>query len=167
MTSTFLTKFRRRIEQKTNYKKRLALLKSKTDRVVIRRTNSQVIVQLVKFEPSGDRTLCSAVSNELRKMGWKSSAKNMPACYLTGFLCGTKAKKAGASTAILDMGLHTPVHGGRIFAALKGFVDAGIKVPLEEDVLPKEDRVFGKHLQKPMPEFEKVLSEIKSKAGEQ
>lgn len=166
MTSTFLTKFKRRIQQKTNYKKRLALLKSKQDRVVIRRTNKQVVVQLVKFEPKGDKTLCSAVSTELKEMGWNGSGKNMPASYLTGFLCGKRAMKAGVSNAILDMGLHTPVHGGRIFAALKGFVDAGVKVPVEVEVMPKDERISGKHLQKP-PEFEKVLSQIKSKAGEQ
>jgi large subunit ribosomal protein L18 len=46
----------------------------------------------------------------------------------------------------LDVGLHIPSKGTRIFAALKGVVDAGVEVPHSEDILSDEDRISGKHI---------------------
>ncbi|MEM4756409.1 MAG: hypothetical protein QW594_04745, partial [Candidatus Woesearchaeota archaeon] len=47
--------FRRRRSGKTNYTKRLGLLKSGKPRLVVRKTNTAFIVQLVKHQPNGDQ----------------------------------------------------------------------------------------------------------------
>ena len=43
--------YRRKREGKTNYKKRLSLLLSQKNRVVVRFTQTQIIGQVVSFEP--------------------------------------------------------------------------------------------------------------------
>jgi large subunit ribosomal protein L18 len=52
----------------------------------------------------------------------------------------------GVEKAFLDIGLHIPSKGTRIFAALNGAIDAGVEVPHSEDILPDEDRLSGKHI---------------------
>ena len=68
--------FARRRKGVTNYRKRLALLKSGLPRAVVRFTNSKVMVQISDFEGKGDRVLASASSADLEKMGWKNSKTN-------------------------------------------------------------------------------------------
>ena len=89
---------------------------------------------------------------------------NTPTAYLTGLLAGTKAKKAGITMAVLDIGLKTPVHGAKIFAALKGAIDAEINIPADEKAFPKQERLSGKHIE----EFASKLSseELNKKFGE-
>ena len=65
--------FSRRQEGITNYRKRLALLKSGVPRAVVRFTNSKVMIQIIDFSTKGDNVLASATSNDLTGMGWKSS----------------------------------------------------------------------------------------------
>jgi large subunit ribosomal protein L18 len=65
---------------------------------------------------------------------------------LTGYLAGLRAKSRGVSGAILDIGLNPPVKGSRIYAALKGAVDAGLEVPHSPDILPDDSRVSGEHI---------------------
>jgi len=65
----------------------------------------------VRSEKSGDRTLVSAHSKELEKMGYKGHCGNCTAAYLTGLLCGYKIKKAGIDGAILDIGLKSATKG--------------------------------------------------------
>jgi hypothetical protein len=48
--------------------------------------------------------------------------------------------------AILDVGLNPPVKGSKIYAALKGAIDAGIKVPHDPEILPDEARISGEHI---------------------
>ncbi len=166
-TSTFEVAFRRRRQEKTNYRKRLFMVKSKKPRIVVRKSNKSMIVQVINFEPKGDRTVCSAVSRELKKFGWDFGASNISSAYLTGFLCGTRAKKNNVKEAILDIGLQTPIHGSRVFASLKGFVDAGVTVPADAVVFPKEERLKGKHLAKKdaTEHFEKVIKAIQQNSG--
>ncbi|MFH0715173.1 MAG: 50S ribosomal protein L18 [Candidatus Diapherotrites archaeon] len=156
-TSTFETKFRRRREQKTDYSKRLALLKTERPRMVVRLSNQYVRCQIVHFKPEGDEALASVYSKQLKKIGWNGSGKNLPACYLTGFWMGREALQKGISEAILDMGMKTPVHGGRVFAVLKGAVDAGLKIPHDEKAFPPLERIQGKHIES----FAKALGEGK------
>lgn len=137
---------RRRREQKTDYMKRLTLLKSGKHRLVVRKSLNNLTCQIVDYKTEGDSCLVSADSRELKKMGWKANAGNIPAAYLTGFLCGTRAKKKKVSDAILDIGLYRSTKGSRVFAALKGALDAGLKVPHSEDVLPDEERSKGAHI---------------------
>jgi large subunit ribosomal protein L18 len=139
--------FRRRREGKTDYRRRLALLKSGESRVVVRRTNGNVIVQFVGWAQEGDQVQATAVAQELAKLGWEGSAKNTPAAYLTGLLAGKRARAAGVDAAVLDLGRHVPSKGGRIFAALKGVQDAGIDVAAgNEDIYPSEERLNGAFL---------------------
>jgi large subunit ribosomal protein L18 len=86
------------------------------------------------------------VSGELRDLGWTAGTGNVPAAYLTGLLAGKRAAKGGVTRAILDLGVQRPAYGGRLFAATSGLVDAGVDVPHGEGVLPKKDRLEGKHL---------------------
>ena len=139
--------FRRRREGKTNYRRRKALVLSGLPRLVVRRTLKRVLAQVVKAEIVGDKVLASADSSELaRKFGWSGSRSNLPAAYLTGLLCGFRALQAGVKEAVLDTGLQAPTKGSRIFAALKGVVDAGVSVPHDESILPSEERIQGQHI---------------------
>ncbi len=142
----YKVKFRRRREGKTDYKKRLALLKSGKPRVVIRRTNRYIIVQFVRFRPDGDEVIAQAFSKELSKFGWVYNGKNLPAAYLTGYLAGIRAKSKGVEEAVLDIGRFPSTKGSRIYAALKGVLDAGLHVPYSPDILPSEERIRGKHV---------------------
>ncbi|WP_048149441.1 50S ribosomal protein L18 [Palaeococcus ferrophilus] len=148
--------FRRRREGKTNYHKRLAMLKSGKPRLVVRKSLNHHIAQIVVYAPEGDRTLVSAHTRELmREFGWKGHGGNTPSAYLVGLLLGYKAKKAGIEEAILDIGLNPPVRGSSIFAVLKGAVDAGLDVPHSEEIYPGDDRIRGETI----AEYAKALKE--------
>lgn len=134
---------RRRREQKTDYKLRLKLLKSGKKRLVVRKFNNNIVCQVVEHHPKGDKTLFAAEARELRSFGWKAGLGNTPSAYLTGYLCGARAKGA---ECILDLGLQTSSKGAKIYAALKGAADGGIKIPFSEDNLPSEDRMKGTHI---------------------
>ncbi|MGB9683950.1 MAG: 50S ribosomal protein L18 [Candidatus Bathyarchaeales archaeon] len=147
--------YRRRREGKTNYRKRKALVISGKPRLVVRGTLKNMVVQIIAAKPHGDEVLTSAHSKELlKKYGWKAPRGNLPAAYLTGFLCGLKAKTKGIKEAVLDTGLHSPTKGARIFAALKGVLDAGLAVPHGEEKLPDEKRIQGMHI----AQYAKTLS---------
>jgi large subunit ribosomal protein L18 len=143
---TYKVKFRRRREGKTNYYRRRRLLQSRQPRLVVRKTNKNMIVQFVDARVVGDSTEASAISTELTKHGWTAGTGNLPAAYLTGLLAGLRAKHRGIREAVLDIGLNTPVSGSRVYAALKGVLDAGVEVPHKEDVLPDESRISGEHI---------------------
>ncbi|MFH0874345.1 MAG: 50S ribosomal protein L18 [archaeon] len=148
--------YRRKRAGKTNYKKRLNLLKTDVPRLVIRRTNKNIVVQLIKYSPNGDVVLSSATTAELKKLGWTHSCSNIPAAYLTGLLL---AKKTSEKSAIIDLGLQTPLGGTKIFAAVKGAVDGGLSIKHEKDILPSEDRIIGKHI----AEYSKKTNNDKAK----
>ncbi len=145
-SSRYKVRFRRRREGKTDYKKRLALLKSGLPRMVVRRTNRYMIVQFVKFKPEGDEVIAYAFSKELSRYGWPYGGKNTPAAYLTGYLAALRAKKAGVERAVLDIGRFPSTKGSRLYAALKGALDAGVEIPHSPEILPDEDRIRGEHI---------------------
>lgn len=153
---------KRRVLGVTDYKKRLGLLKSEKTRLVVRKTANNIIAQMVDYVPEGDKVLFTVDVTTIRKHGWEGHS-NTPAAYLVGRLLGKKAKKT-VSKAILDLGRHTP--SSKLFAVVKGVVDAGIEVPHSKDVLPSEDRIKGKHIDNYREKagveknFEKVLKEI-------
>ena len=139
--------FRRRKEGKTDYKSRRALILSGMPRLVVRGTLNHMIVQIVKAGVTGDSVVNSAHSHELTKTyGWQGDCGNLPAAYLTGFLCGLRAVNNGVKKSVLDIGLQASSRGGRIFAAFKGTIDAGVTVPHDESMLPNESRISGKHI---------------------
>jgi len=144
----YAVRFRRKREGSTNYKRRLALLKSKKPRLVIRKSNKYIICQIIDYNESGDKVLASVNSISLKKLGWKHGCNNLPASYLTGFMLGLVAKKAKVKEAILDYGLYTTTKSSRIYTAMKGSIDAGLNVPhgKEDQTLPSEERISGKHI---------------------
>ena len=141
---TFETKFRRRQQGKTDYKIRLALVRSKKVRIVVRKTNSQIIAHAVKFNPVGDETLAAVTSKDLKEYGFYGT-NNTPSAYLVGLLLGKKLV-GKVEEAVSDIGRRSPSHGGVVFACLKGVVDSGIKLPLSKEAIPSEDRINGKVL---------------------
>lgn len=138
---------RRRREGKTDYQARKALVLYGKPRLVARSTANNIVAQLIVAKPHGDEVIASAHSRELIKFGWKTLKGNVPAAYLTGLLCGLKAKAKGLGFANLDIGLVAPARGSRIFAVLSGVVDTGIKVPHDEEKIIKE-RINGEHIAK-------------------
>ncbi len=139
------TKILRRVRQeKTNYKKRTAMLMSKFDFITVHISNENTQVQIHKPELSGDKVIASAHSRYLISKGWKGSRKNMPAAYLTGYLAGKKAIGKGAKKAIMYSG--TRKYTQRMAAALKGVSDAGLEVSSDPETLPSEERIKGEHL---------------------
>jgi large subunit ribosomal protein L18 len=144
--SRYFVPFRRRREGKTDYYQRTRLVVADVPRMVVRKTNRHIIVQLVTAEMDGDRTLVAANSAELEKYGYKGSTSSTPAAYLTGMLFAAKAKKADQNSAILDIGLNRATPGARVFAALKGAVEAGLEIPHGEEILPSDERARGAHI---------------------
>jgi len=138
---------RRRREGKTDYQARKALVLSGKPRLVARSSLKNTSAQIILAKPVGDVVLAAAHSRELKKYGWKAPTGNIPAAYLTGFLCGLEAKAKGVSEAILDIGLVAPTKGSKLFAVLSGVVDAGVPVPHDEAKIV-EAMVKGEHIAK-------------------
>jgi large subunit ribosomal protein L18 len=157
----YQVKLRRRREHKTDYRKRLTLLKSRKPRVVVRNSLNHVRVQFVDYSVGGDKIIASAISQELqRDYKWKYSTSTTPAAYLTGLLAGKRALGKGIKEGVLDIGRSIPAKGSKNFAALKGVIDAGVKVPHDKEKLPSDDRITGKHLNK---EIETTVNGCKEK----
>jgi large subunit ribosomal protein L18 len=139
--------FRRRLEGKTDYKSRRALVLSGIPRLVVRGTLKHIIVQFIEAKINGDYVIASANSQELIKIyDWQGACGNIPAAYLTGLLSGYRAVNNELEKAVLDIGLQLPSQGSRVFAALKGVIDAGISVPHSKSILPDKDRIMGQHI---------------------
>lgn len=149
----YRVQLRRRREGKTDYQARKALVVSGNLRLVARNSLKNASAQIIIAKPKGDEVLAAAHSNELKEFGWQAATGNIPAAYLTGLLCGLRAKKAGIEEAVLDIGLIPPTKGSRVFALLSGIVDAGVEVPYNEEKLVKE-RTNGSHI----AEYAKELS---------
>jgi large subunit ribosomal protein L18 len=137
---------KRRTEKRTDYNLRLRLLKSGKPRLVIRRTSNNLTCQIVSYSQPSDKVIVSVNSTHLKKSGWKGHCGNIAAAYLTGLLCGERVKKHKIKEAVLDIGLHTSTKGSRIYAALKGALDSGLKVPHSSEILPADERISGKHI---------------------
>ncbi len=143
----FRVRVRRRREGKTDYKARKALVVSGKPRLVARSSLNNMAAQAVIAKAGGDAIIAASHSSELKKYGWDAPRGNVPSAYLTGLLCGLKAKKAGMTEAVLDLGLIGPTKGSRVFAVLKGALDAGIEIPHAEEKLGKE-RTNSDHIAK-------------------
>lgn len=144
--SRYRVKFRRVRSGRTDYRARKQLLISKKPRLVIRKSLKNTLVQIIAPDKAGDITLVCANTGELKKYGYTGSKGNISSAYLAGLLLGYRAKKAGCDEAIFDAGLYHTTRGGRLFAALKGAVDAGLTIPHDPEVFPSEDRIAGKHI---------------------
>jgi len=142
----YKTPHRRRAEEKTDYKKRLGLVRSGKIRLVVRKSLDNIIVQFVEYKKDGDVVKASVNSMSLKKIGWNASGGNVPAAYLTGLAAGVLGKKVGVNEAVLDLGLQRSTKGSRLYAALKGVLDAGVSVPHDAKILPDEKRISGEHI---------------------
>lgn len=142
-------RYKRRRNGETDYRRRMRMLRGGSTRAVVRVTNTQTICQLVDYTNDGDKVLISIDGKTLvDKFGWPldASRKSIPASYIAGFAMAKAAMAAGHDEAILDIGLAASTPGNRVFAAMKGMVDAGLEIPHNEDVLPSDDRISGAHI---------------------
>lgn len=154
-------KYRRKREGKTDYRKRLRLLVSGSNRMVIRKTNKHIILQIIEYFEDGDKVLVTVNSSELKKYGWNKATGNIPASYLTGLILAKKALRKSIDSAIVDIGLQTPTKGSRLFAAVKGAIDGGMKISCSDDAFPSIERINGTHISKEMSLlFEKTKNNI-------
>ncbi len=141
----YITLFRRRREGKTNYRRRKKAVISKRPLLYVFVSGKNTAIQMISPRLRGTSTR-SVNSRELDRHGWKSSRRSIPGAYLTGLLLGTRAQAAGVKDAILYTNVRAYHSGGRTAAAVKGIVDAGFKLPVGEESLPKEERISGKHV---------------------
>jgi large subunit ribosomal protein L5e len=165
----YQVKYRRRREGKTDYfaRKRLVVQdKNKYNtpkyRLVVRRTNKDIIAQIAYSKIEGDYIMASAYSHELPKYGVKVGLTNYAAAYCTGLLVARRllTKVGLADTykgqeeadgdeymveeedgprpfqAFLDVGLARTSTGARVFGVLKGAVDGGLAVPHSQKRFP-------------------------------
>ena len=153
-----ILKFRRRQEGRTNYRKRLTLLKSGNIRFIVRPSNRHVQVQLVDYEPKGDKIILSCKSDKLKAYGWKAPTGNLPSAYLTGLLCG-RLSKGKIKVAILDSGRSSLSKGNIAYAALRGIMDAGVAVKHSPDKFPGNERVSGRHIKNYAEQLKKINPE--------
>ncbi len=143
----YLEIFRRRRAGKTDYRKRRGVIQGRKPFLTVRVSNKYIYGQVMRPAPNGDITLCAFSSRGLSKEhGWKGSAKNLPAAYLTGYELGKLAQKQKVSSAEVYSGVSRFVHGSRIAAFLGGAKDAGLELQFDEKILPDEERLKGAHI---------------------
>ena len=94
----------------TDYSERMKLVDYNKSRLVVRISNAHATVQIVDYAPEGDITVASAVSKQLADYGYLGSTANLPAFYLTAYLCAKRALANGVESAILDIGLKAPIY---------------------------------------------------------
>ncbi|HLF54548.1 MAG TPA: 50S ribosomal protein L18 [Candidatus Nanoarchaeia archaeon] len=144
INQVYTVQHRRKRIGKTDYRKRLKLLLGHKPRLVVRKSLKHISLQIVEFEPKGDKVLLSAHSSELRKHGWKASTGNLSAAYLTGLLL---AKKAGKKLlCVTDLGQQTSVKGCVLYAAVQGAIDGGLDIPCSKEIVPSKERIRGDHV---------------------
>lgn len=132
----------RRRKQLTNYRKREKLIISNLPRLVVRLSNKHVNAQFINYKSDGDETITAFNSVKIKDY----AGKNLQSAYLTGLSAGLKAAKKSVKKAVLDTGLKQPVKNSRIYACLKGALDAGIQIPHDASVLPSDELIKKKNL---------------------
>jgi large subunit ribosomal protein L18 len=150
---TYVRTLKRIREDKTNYRKRSAILIGRHLFVTIKVSDQNVTARVLKPTPTGDIVIASAHSRELSKHGWKGTFNNLPACYLTGMLLGKKAVEKELNTAVLYIGKNH--FTSRVGACAKGIVDAGVSMPVSGESLPDGERISGYHI----AEYSRTLKE--------
>lgn len=160
------TQRRRRVEGKTDYKKRLNLLKNGNPRIVTRITNKYVNCQYVESIEAKDKVIFGVSSKDLLEKGWpkeaKGSLKGVPAAYLTGYLAGIKIKESKLKTPILDVGMARMIVHSRLFAFIKGLQDSGVGIKCDEKHFPSQEKIKGT-LMKNKVDVEKIKTSIGKK----
>mmetsp|Transcript_6559 Transcript_6559/g.14975 ORF Transcript_6559/g.14975 Transcript_6559/m.14975 type:complete len:233 (-) Transcript_6559:358-1056(-) len=147
--SKFKLKKRRRRIRKTDYNKRIKLIKqdkkkfeNNKTRLVVRFSKKNLSLQMVKTSIDGDFILVSSYLKDLSKLDYKNINNSHPFSYLLGYYLGKKFikklktyckkntnKNLDRVSAILDIGMRKSTVGNKLFAAMKGSVDSGIYIP--------------------------------------
>jgi len=157
------TQKRRRKENKTDYLKRLKLLKGEKPRIVFRKTNRFIISEYILSKEAQDQAIFGFDSRKLNEYGWPKNAqgslKSTTASYLAGYLTGKTIIKQKLETPILDAGMNRVLHKNKIYAFIKGMIDSGIKINCEKEFFPEESRIKGQHLKNKIP-FDEIKSKI-------
>ncbi len=138
--------FKRRLQFKTNYKRRKKIIISRLPFVYMFKSNKNIWAQLIKPSKKGDITLMHANSKELEKLGWKFSRKNYPAAYLVGLLLGKRAVRGGISEVIYYSGVRNFIAKSKATAFIKGLIDAGLNVRVNNEIFPDERIIKGEHI---------------------
>jgi large subunit ribosomal protein L18 len=141
---TYVHTLKRIRDDKTNYRRRAALLIGRHSFVTVKVSDQNVAAQVLQPTPTGDIVLASAHSRELEKQGWKGGLNNLPACYLTGLLVSKKALEKGIKNAVLYIGKDH--FTSRVAACMKGILDGGVSMPVSEESLPEQERISGQHI---------------------
>ena len=136
---------KRRRESKTNYTKRLLLLKGNVPRLVVRKTNKYILLQIVESKHAQDKVICEVNTKEFLRYGWpkekSGSLKSLAAAYLAGMWLANKAKAKDVKKVILDSGLIPSTKGSRVYAAVKGVAEGGLEIPHNEEILPSDEMI--------------------------
>jgi len=156
---------RRKREGKTDYAKRIKLLKGNAPRIIFRKTNKYITAQYATSKAAQDKIEIGITSKNLKEYGWpdefEGSLKSIPASYLTGLLIGKEIIKNKLKTPIVpDFGMIRAIRKNKTYAFLKGLVDSGVKIKCDKEFFPEEERINGKNMKK---DFSKIFKEIKSK----
>ncbi|MGC8599887.1 MAG: 50S ribosomal protein L18 [Nitrososphaeria archaeon] len=164
--------FKRRLQFKTDYKKRKKALVSRLPLVYMFKSNKNIWAHVIRPTKKGDITVVQANSKELEKLGWKFSRKNYPAAYLVGLLLGKRAVANGIEEAIYYSGVRNFIAKSKATAFLKGVTDAGLKVRVDEEIFPDEGVIKGEQIvgyaKKLLesgysgPQFARVMKEIEN-----
>jgi len=147
--------FRRKREGKTNYDRRIKLLKSNQIRLLVSYGSKDIRAQAIKFNLKGDEVLADANAKSLKGFGWDFSCSNLPASYLFGYYFGKLLIEKGISTVIFDTGIVTPKSGGKYYSFAKGIIDSKVSMDVNPDVFPSEERIKGAHIES----YSKLLKE--------
>ena len=163
-TPVYNVPFKRRGKNITDYKKRLKLVKSRKVRMVVRKSNKDVKIQLVDYHPEGDKTILSVDKIQLSKYGW-NSRKNIYTAYLGGLLIGKLAVSKKISSVVPDFGHQKASKGSILFASIKGINDAGININFDNSMVPNDklENVAEKYKSKFEEVKKKILSGVVAK----
>ena len=152
---------RRRTEGKTDYRKRLILLTGDAHRLVVRKSNRYILLQIIDSVQARDSVRATFSTKDLISEGWPKdkagSLKSIGAAYLVGYALGKKVTGTIKGRVILDSGLTPHTKGSRMYAVIKGFSDAGMKINFSESVIPTKEKIEKEEF------FKKVKANIDKK----
>ena len=141
--------YKRKIKGRTNYQKRLELIKSNKPRLLVRKLSKTLVGQVIEYMPDGDKTLLTVNTKDLTKLGYSGFTRNVPSAYLLGLFLAKKSKEKNLGKEMVpDIGFHKITKGSIMAAFLKGARDGGIDMKIDEKIFPEEARLNGEHIEK-------------------
>lgn len=117
-------------------------MSSALTRLVVRTTNTRIIVQIVKTLEKQDRTVCSADSRELARYGVPAGFSNAPAGFLTGLLIAKRFAIMGidGNNCEIDVGDKKP-DGMVVTAVIRGATVGGL-LPGDSELTESELSIY-------------------------